>query len=210
MNGILLVFTGRTSSLLEGRWRYCLGWGTFPWSFCTKKHAIRDFERRFSLPVAWTTSTMYVVQASKGSQGAKNTSSSRMCLALRVCLALALRLPRTCLRSPCKTLKMQANCYPPPPPKGQPLILLQASFLRWNITSITNKLIYFLLEPLFGSYTITHTLPTRKPLSEEELSENEAGCNTSFFLFSSWTTEYSVDNTLPKAISTHDCIITGH
>lgn len=56
---------------------------------------------------------------------------------------------------PCKTLKMQANCYPPPPPKkGQPLILLQASFLRWKITSITNKLIYFLLEPLFGSYTI--------------------------------------------------------
>ena len=154
MNGILLVFTGRTSSLLEGRWRYCLGWGTFPWSFCTKKHAIRDFERRFSLPVAWTTSTMYVVQASEGSQGAKNTSSSRTCLALRVCLALALRLPRTCLRSPCKTLKMQANCYPPPPPKGQPLILLQASFLRWKITSITNKLIYFLLEPLFGSYTI--------------------------------------------------------
>ena len=153
MNGILLVFTGRTSSLLEGRWRYCLGWGTFPWSFCTKKHALRDFERRFSLPVAWTTSTMYVVQASEGSQGAKNTSSSRTCLALRVCLALALRLPRTCLRSPCKTLKMQANCYPPPP-KGQPLILLQVSFLRWKITSITNKLIYFLLEPLFGSYTI--------------------------------------------------------
>lgn len=79
---------------------------------------------------------------------------SRTCLALRVCLALALRLPRTCLRSPCKTLKMQANCYPPPPPKGQPLILLQASFLRWKITSITNKLVYFLLEPLFGSYTI--------------------------------------------------------
>ena len=94
----------------------------------------------------------------------------------------------------------------PSPPKGQPLILLQASFLRWKITSITNKLIYFLLEPLFGSYTI---LP-HGSLSEEELSENEAGCNRSFFLFSSWTTEYSVDNTLPKAISTHDCIITGH
>ena len=55
-----------------------------------------------------------------------------------------------------------------------------------------------------------HHSPTRKPLSEEELSENEAGCNRSFFLFSSWTTEYSVENTLPKAISTHVCIITGH
>lgn len=66
------------------------------------------------------------------------------------------------------------------------------------------------LLPSRASLWELHHSPTRKPLSEEEFSENEAGCNTSFFLFSSWTTEYSVDNTLPKAISTHDCIITGH
>lgn len=150
---------------------------------------------------------MYVVQANEGSQGAKNTSSSRTFLALRVCLALALRLPRTCLRFPCKTLKMQANCYPPPPPK------------RTTSYPLTNVVLemkdYFHHEqanllPSRASLWELHHSPTRKPLSEEEFSENEAGCNTSFFLFSSWTTEYSVDNTLPKAISTHDCIITGH
>lgn len=55
---------------------------------------------------------------------------------------------------PLQNAKNAGWLLPSPPPKGQPLILLQASFLRWKITSITNKLIYFLLEPLFGSYTI--------------------------------------------------------
>lgn len=151
---------------------------------------------------------MYVVQASEGSQGAKNTFSSRTCLTLRVCLALALRLPRTCLRSPCKTLKMQANCYPPPPPPKRTT--------SYPLTSVVLEMKDYFdheqanLLPSRASLWELHHSPTRKPLSEEELSENEAGCNRSFFIFSSWTTEYSVENTLPKAISTHVCIITGH
>lgn len=107
---------------------------------------------------------------------------------------------------PCKTLKMQANCYPPPPKRttSYPLTSVVLEMKDYFHHEQANLL------PSRASLWELHHSPTRKPLSEEELRENEAGCNRSFFLFSSWTTEYSVDNTLPKAISTHVCIITGH